>query len=77
MVSARVKVQEHLHNWRSEFRRYHQEEKGKIVEGHDHLMDATRYLVVSGRAYLKARPRPSRTEGPRFPQGPGSCELKG
>jgi phage terminase large subunit-like protein len=56
LVSGRLKVQEHLHNWRSEFRKYHRDEKGKIVKANDHLMDATRYLVVSGRACLKAPP---------------------
>jgi phage terminase large subunit-like protein len=59
MVSGRLKVQEHLHNWRSEFRKYHRDEKGKIVKANDHLMDATRYLVVSGRDYLKVQPRGS------------------
>lgn len=58
MVQGRLKVQEHLHNWRSEFRKYHRDEKGKVVKAHDHLMDATRYLVVSGRSYLKVQPRP-------------------
>jgi septation ring formation regulator EzrA len=46
-------VQEHLHNWRSEFRKYHRDEKGKIVKAHDHLMDATRYLIVSGREQMR------------------------
>ena len=52
LVTGRLKVQEHLHNWRSEFRKYHRDEKGKIVKSHDHLMDATRYVVMSGRARL-------------------------
>lgn len=59
LVEGRLKVQEHLHNWRSEFRKYHRDEKGKVVKANDHLMDATRYLVVSGRDYLKLKPRPS------------------
>lgn len=57
MVSGRLKVQAHLHNWLSEFRKYHRDEKGKIVKHNDHLMDATRYLVVSGRDLLKVQPR--------------------
>jgi hypothetical protein len=60
MVSGRLKVQEHLHNWRSEFRKYHRDEKGKVVKANDHLMDATRYLVVSGRDYLTIPPQPGR-----------------
>ena len=56
MVSGRLKVQEHLHNWRSEFRKYHRDEKGKIVKANDHLMDATRYVAISGRAQLSLDP---------------------
>lgn len=59
LVSGRLKVQEHLHNWRSEFRKYHRDEKGKIVKANDHLMDCARYLVVSGRSHLRVRPRPA------------------
>ena len=51
-------MQEHLHNWRSEFRKYHRDEKGKIVKANDHLMDATRYLIVSGRTCLRVKPNP-------------------
>lgn len=53
LVSGRLKVQAHLHNWRSEFRKYHRDEKGRIVKAHDHLMDATRYLIVSGREQMR------------------------
>lgn len=58
LVSGRLAVQEHLTNWRSEFRKYHRDEQGKIVKVADHLMDATRYLVMSGRATMKTEPRP-------------------
>jgi hypothetical protein len=61
LVSGRLKVQEHLHAWRSEFRQSHRDEKGKIVKTHDHLMDATRYLVVSGRSCLRVEPKPQAT----------------
>jgi phage terminase large subunit-like protein len=62
LVTGRLKVQEHLHNWRSEFRKYHRDEKGKIVKASDHLMDGTRYLAVSGRAYLRVKPLPDTSE---------------
>lgn len=58
MVSGRLKVQSHLSNWRSEFRKYHRDEKGKIVKANDHLMDCTRYECVSGLAYLSLPPKP-------------------
>ena len=56
LVSGRLKVQEHLQNWRSEFRRYHRDEQGKIVKNSDHLMDATRYLVLSGQPLMRIPP---------------------
>ena len=57
LVSGRLVVQEHLSNWRSEFRKYHRDEQGKIVKVSDHLMDATRYLIISGREHMKVAPR--------------------
>jgi hypothetical protein len=58
MITGRLRVQAHLHNWLSEFRKYHRDERGKIVKANDHLMDATRYLVVSGVPFLTAKPKP-------------------
>jgi hypothetical protein len=58
LVSGRLVVQEHLSNWRSEFRKYHRDEQGKIVKVADHLLDATRYLVISGRGVMRTVPRP-------------------
>jgi len=48
MSTGRLKVFKSLNNWISEFRLYRRDESGKVVKEHDHLMDATRYLVVSG-----------------------------
>ena len=56
LITGRLRVQAHLSNWLSEFRKYHRDEKGKIVKANDHLMDATRYLVVSGVPYLSLKP---------------------
>jgi phage terminase large subunit-like protein len=61
MITGRLKVQAHLANWLREFRKYHRDEKGKIVKANDHLMDATRYLVVSGTPFLSIPPQPKRT----------------
>jgi hypothetical protein len=51
---------ESLSNWLREFRKYHRDDKGsgKIVKRDDHLMDATRYLVISGRTHMRAKPQP-------------------
>lgn len=56
LITGRLRVQGHLHNWLSEFRKYHRDERGKIVKANDHLMDATRYVVVSGAPYLTVAP---------------------
>ncbi len=65
LVSAHLKVMANLTNWLREFRKYHRDDKGsgKIVERDDHLMDATRYPVASGRNAMTVRPRP---EPPRW-----------
>lgn len=48
LVSGRLKVFKALTNWRSEARLYRRDDKGKIVKERDHLMDASRYLIMSG-----------------------------
>tara|TARA_R110000868_G_scaffold189695_2_gene433126 strand:- start:170994 stop:172361 length:1368 start_codon:yes stop_codon:yes gene_type:complete len=48
MRTGKLKVFNHLESWLHEFRLYRRKEDGKIVKRYDHLMDATRYLVVSG-----------------------------
>jgi phage terminase large subunit-like protein len=54
LVSGRLKVMASCGNWFREFRNYHRDDKGsgKIVKRNDHLMDATRYLIVSGRRIM-------------------------
>jgi len=54
-----------------EFRKYHRDDKGsgKIVKRDDHLMDATRYLIVSGRARMCLAPQPTPSPRPRY-RGP-------
>jgi phage terminase large subunit-like protein len=58
LSAGRLKVFASLTNWREEFRLYRRDEKGHIVKEKDHLMDATRYLVVSGRDRMKTAPAP-------------------
>lgn len=48
MSTGRLKVFSTLMNWWAEFRLYRRDENGKIVKKFDHLMDTTRYLVISG-----------------------------
>lgn len=56
MSGGKLKVFSSLSNWRSEFRLYRRDEKGAIVKKDDHLMDATRYLIVSGLDIAKVKP---------------------
>lgn len=56
LSDGRLKIFSSLTNWRSEFRRYRRDEKGKIVKADDHLMDATRYLVMSGEKVSSTEP---------------------
>lgn len=48
LATGRMKVFRSCRSWFSEYRIYRRDEKGHIVKENDHLMDATRYAVVSG-----------------------------
>lgn len=50
LSTGRLKVCRSLDNWRKEARLYRRDERGHIVKTNDHLMDASRYLVMSGQA---------------------------
>lgn len=58
---GKLKVFKNLENWKTEFRMYARDDKGRIMKRNDHLMDATRYLVMSGidraRNNVKRTPR--------------------
>jgi phage terminase large subunit-like protein len=64
MVGGRLKVFASCQNWFREFRKYHRDDKGsgKIVKRDDHLLDGTRYLVVSGRDVMATKPTAARTD---------------
>lgn len=55
---GRLKVFKSLTNWLMEFRIYQRDEKGHVVKQADHLMDATRYLILSGRDRMKVKAPP-------------------
>lgn len=48
LSTGRLKVCRSLSNWRKEARLYRRDDKGRIVKKDDHLMDCTRYLMLSG-----------------------------
>jgi phage terminase large subunit-like protein len=56
MSSGKLKVFRSLGNWLGEFRLYQRDQEGRIVKTNDHLMDATRYLVMSGRERMRTKP---------------------
>ncbi len=58
MASGQLKVFNTCTNWIKEFRVYRRDEKGKIVKKNDHLMDATRYLVMTGLDEARCLPDP-------------------
>jgi phage terminase large subunit-like protein len=77
LVGGRMKIMRNCQSWFAEFRKYHRDDKGngKIVKRDDHLMDATRYLCVSGRERMKTKPVKKKTEH-RFSAG-GSGWMAG
>jgi len=58
LSSGRLKVFRSCQNWLKEFRLYRRDEKGQIVKQNDHLMDATRYGVMSGPEHAITKPAP-------------------
>jgi hypothetical protein len=69
LSTGRLKVCRSLANWRKEARLYRRDDKGNIVKKEDHLMDATRYLVMSG-AFVATVEAPVPVHSPaRLPGG--------
>jgi phage terminase large subunit-like protein len=56
LSAGKLKVFRSLNHWLSEFRLYQRDQDGKIVKQNDHLMDATRYFVMSGRDLMRTKP---------------------
>lgn len=56
LASGKLKVFRTLSNWLAEFRLYRRDDKGRIVKENDHLMDCTRYLVMSGLNIAASEP---------------------
>ncbi|MCP3683278.1 MAG: hypothetical protein GY861_11370 [bacterium] len=68
LSTGKIKIFETCLNTLAEYRLYHRNEKGEIVKENDHLMDALRYLIMSGliRAVIKPPIRP--VDDPYFTQ---------
>lgn len=59
LSTGRLKVFKTLQHWLFEYRIYRRDEKGRIIKENDHLMDATRYLLMSGLAVAMTQPQDS------------------
>lgn len=70
LSTGRLKVFSTLQNWISEYENYHRKEdrngESRIVKEDDHLMDATRYLIVWG--LKRARVFAPTNTGPLMPE---------
>jgi hypothetical protein len=75
LSTGRLRVFRTLQNWRMEFRIYRRDEKGKIVKENDHLMDATRYLCLSGIRRASQKPATMWRGSPGLPK-PGNRGLE-
>lgn len=58
LSQGRIRVFSSMQNWLNEYRIYRRDEGGKIVKKDDHLMDCTRYLVMSGENVAIVEPSP-------------------
>lgn len=56
LSTGKLKVFRSLQHWRREHMFYRRDEKGAIVKKDDHLMDCTRYLLLSGLSHAIVRP---------------------
>ena len=64
LQTGRLKVFSTCRNWLAEWRLYRRDEQGRIVKAHDHLMDATRYLIMEYQTIAKTRPAPTPETAP-------------
>lgn len=65
LSSGRLKVFRSCQNWLGEYRLYRRDEAGRVVKQRDHLMDATRYLVMTGPGIARTRPADAAPRRPR------------
>lgn len=56
LSAGKLKVLANCTDWLSEYRLYRRDEKGRVVKKNDHLMDATRYLIRTGREIARTKP---------------------
>ncbi len=57
LSGQRLKIFRTLVSTAAELRLYRRDEKGKVVKQNDHLMDAMRYLIMTGLVYAATEPQ--------------------
>ena len=57
LATGRLRVFRSMRNWQAEYRIYRRTPEGKVVKEHDHLMDGTRFLVISGLDIAIVKPQ--------------------
>lgn len=57
LSTGRLKIFSTLQNFFAEYRIYRRDDRGRVVKESDHLMDALRYMVMSGIALASNVPR--------------------
>jgi len=77
LSSGRLKVFSNCQKWLEEFRVYRRDDKGKIVKNNDHLMDATRYLIMSGLDRAESEPQYDDDENEMPPELTGKDNITG
>ncbi len=77
LSSGRLKVFRSCQNWLFEFRLYRRDEKGRIVKENDHLMDVTRYGIMSGVDRAKLKPSKTKPKTANYTTGSGSTGWMG
>ena len=68
LSTGRLKVFSNLRNFFKEYLLYRFDKDGKVVKKNDHLMDAMRYLILSGITKMVAVPAVERTTVGRYSQ---------
>lgn len=69
LAAGRLKIFKPLRNLTTELRIYRRDENGKIVKANDHLMDAMRYLVMTGMRHAHTEPNIEEEDDNQDPRG--------
>jgi len=75
MSAGKLKVFRSLGNWLSEFRLYQRDKNGQIIKANDHLMDAMRYLIMTGRQDEDGQPRKRKEYSYTMPNYSGTAWM--